>query len=467
MEISLLPFVVEALGYNKTIYKDIDRLYQKHRFKYYKAAKSHELYNHQIVTEGSLLQEEYCKKSLGIFLCINTDKKNNEGLEKIIRKGWPYPYLYVENHTEIDIGDFLNRMVKKAKGVGNLTDDDLNTSITMLVFLATNSEKKITENKASQTYFSMIMQRMDHYKDSCTQRISYSKISDIDKQKIKNLKSKIYEEFGIIKDFESIESCKSTRNFTDILDMIFDYEKLSACSLMSSINLSMQDIDELLYLYVISHTEYCAEDAVKFLITTIYIKYLAKAYKQVKEHYFANNKETMYIELEGLEQELNDTKAELSQKNAAIIELQKHLEQKDRELVRLRKELEVEKENRQEFNSLREFMFSLDKQQEYTSERPDLSKLNSVRGLILGGHPKWQEKMKELLPEFTFLSTDNINFDINIVKNIDIAFVYTDYLNHAIYEKLITGLKKYNKRLEYLAYNVNENIVLQQIYQKL
>ena len=51
----------EALGYNKAIYGEIDDIYKKKRYEFYKLARENNLYNHQMITEGGLLQEEYCK----------------------------------------------------------------------------------------------------------------------------------------------------------------------------------------------------------------------------------------------------------------------------------------------------------------------------------------------------------------------------------------------------------------------
>lgn len=117
MELNLIPFVVEALGTNKTIYKDIDNLYQKHKYEFYKAAKEHELYTHQIVTEGSLLQEEYCKKALGILTVASQieDEGVYQELMKIMQKGFRWTYSYVQNRLSVSGNEYLNALDGNSK----------------------------------------------------------------------------------------------------------------------------------------------------------------------------------------------------------------------------------------------------------------------------------------------------------------------------------------------------------------
>ena len=86
-----------------------------------------------------------------------------------------------------------------------------------------------------------------------------------------------------------------------------------------------------------------------------------------------------------------------------------------------------------------------------------------MKGLIIGGHENWQRKMKELLPGFKFILPDALNFDVSILEGVEGIFVYTNYLNHGLYYKLINEVRKKDRPLYYLSYNINENIVLQQI----
>lgn len=481
-EFNLLPFVVEAFGYNKKIYKNIDRLYKKHRYKFYRAAKNNELYNNQIITECSLLQEEYCRKALGILMCLNTDKTVNEDLIKIVHKGWAYTCLYAENHSEINLGDFLEKFIRKNKGLDNLTDDDINANITILIFYSINLEKPIKQDETYKVFYKSSMARMSQYsgKDVIFNNKRYATVRSSDmspeeQTKLNELKKKIFAQYGQINSYNSLLDNKFKKYYIGRINFLFDYERVTS-SILNELNFTNKDVDEILSAYTahmendngiipnIEKAEKNINDTVNFLICSIYIKLLIKAYKQVKEHYFENNKETMFIELEGTEQELNIAKQELQSKNEKISNLQEQFEQKDKELSRLKNEVSELNQNQAELNSLREFMFNMDHKQEYSPEKIDVSRLKKVKGLILGGHPKWQDKMKGLLPDFTFIAPEALNFDVNILKNIDIIFIYTDYLNHAIYYRLMPEAQKLNIKIQYLAANTNTDIVLQEIY---
>lgn len=465
MNVNLFPFFIEALGVNKKIYKDIDKLYQKHKFEFYKAAKEHELYNHQIVTEGSLIQEEYCKKALGILAGAGDKQEVLDELNNIIRKGFTYTYLYVNNHETIDMDKFIKALEKKYKGLANISDDELHANLTVLVILAMNNDKIINKDSPMYEAFCQAMNdRWEHYKQDNKTRIGIEKISDDDKKRIKDLKLALFNEYGRISNFWELLDKQFDKKGLEQWAFLFDYENLSSISIFQDIKFGDKDIDEILYLYIMTNKyNINIQEALSFLISSIYVKYLIKAYKQVKQMYFANNKETMFVELEGIENELQDCKDELSVKDNKILELQNRIEALERDNKRLWAEIVESEGNKQELNSLREFVFGLDNKQEYKVKELDFEGLKDLKGLIIGGHENWQRKMKELLPSFKFIPPDALNFDVSILEGVEGIFIYTNYLNHGMYYKLINEVRKKDLPLYYLNYNVNENIVLQQI----
>ena len=187
----LFPFTVEALGFNKNIYKDIDQLFQKYKYTFYKAAKEHYLYQHQIVTEGALLQEEYCKKALGILLCTDYAEEITNDLFNIFRKGWTYAYLFVENNIEIDLDKFMKNVIRKAGGLDKVSDDWLSSQIFAVYFIALNSGKSIIKNDLSKNFEQILFERWKHYEDGNSHRISLKNTSKEQLVKVKELKKQI------------------------------------------------------------------------------------------------------------------------------------------------------------------------------------------------------------------------------------------------------------------------------------
>lgn len=63
-------------------------------------------------------------------------------------------------------------------------------------------------------------------------------------------------------------------------------------------------------------------------------------------------------------------------------------------------------------------------------------RLKNLNVLIMGGHQVWQNRLKELYPDFKYLDSDNINYDINITRNADIVFFNTLHCSHTLYYRM-------------------------------
>lgn len=467
MATDLLPFVVQAIGHNKRIYKDIDKMYQKNKYEYYKAAKKHKLYNHIAIKEGSLLQEEYCKKVLGI-LVGNKDDEWVKDFDKLLKKGFEYTYTYVENHRRIDLEEFARAFMKKYKGEKDKYGVPIEHHVVILLFLAINdNDKEIVKNETHDKYLHLLNMLWEHSNHNET-RISLNKLTIEEKKEIKELKQAIYNEYGEIRNFDDIVIKRLDLEGLDLCGFLFDYEDLSSFSIFDEVKFTDKDIDEILYLFILNKEDLSdIKNITKLFISYMYIKYMIKAYKKVKETYFKNNKETMYIEIEELEKSLNTATQKLFAQKQELNKLQQQLEKLERENKRLKTELEEERKNRNELIGLREFMFSLDRQEEYNiKEEIDMEFLRNYKSVIIGGHEKWQQRMKELLPNFIFIHPDQTNFDTKILENIDIIFIYVNYLNHGIYYKVMSAIEGKNIKVAYLNQQ-NEDKVLQEIYQKI
>lgn len=466
MEINILPFVIEALGNNKKVYKDIDKLYQTYKYEFYKAAKEHELYNHQIVTEGSLVQEEYCKKVLGIIAGAGEKEDVYIELDKIIKKGFSWTYTYVEKHPKIEVAKYLKAFLKKHNGPIDADGNVIDRHFIILILLSVNNNIELIQDDIYNKFMGDIKFRWDHYQDEESTRISIDKSSDECKKKMQELKIAIFKKYGAFRNFDEMLSREFEKKELEQCAFLFDYENLSSISIFEDIKFTEKDLDEILYLYVLNTKETDVTEATKYLISYMYIRYLIKAYKKVKEMYFENNKETMFLELEGLEKSLHSTEQKLFSAKQDLSELQNKYELLEKENFRLKKELEQERKNREELNSLREFLFSLDKEEGFIEEKINPEELKNYKAVVIGGHEKWQQRMKELLPNFIFIHPDNLNFDIRLLDGIEIVFVYVNYLSHGIYYKVMSAIEGTNIKVAYLN-RQNEDKVLQKIYKEI
>lgn len=66
--------------------------------------------------------------------------------------------------------------------------------------------------------------------------------------------------------------------------------------------------------------------------------------------------------------------------------------------------------------------------------------LRSKKILIIGGHANWQNRIKEVYPKLTYMDSDNVNFDVTILKNADYIFFNTLHCSHTMYFKVKDNL---------------------------
>lgn len=467
LDLNLLPFLCEAFSTNNKIYKYIDDLYKKNKFEYYKLAKSHELYDHPIASEGSLLQEEYFKKSLGIFIKLQQESELINSIVPIIKYGWSYVYNYINTHTTINLEEFTKNFVHKNKGLNNITDDDMNSNVIMLFFLSQYFEKEIEESELFTNFIKSLLYRMEHYKGK--DRVNYAKISKEDLKLIRSIILSL-KKIGLSKHLNNTLKDEDLHRYLNCLDLIFDYESISLVSIVNDVKFTNKDLEEIIYLYLLYKNniknieDVDINEISKFVIDLLHIRYFSKAYKIVKQHYFQNNKETMYVDIEEKELELEEVKKErLLLQDTKENLLNTTLEQ-EKEIIRLKEELNKATENKEELNKLREFIFNFDNLDiSSTADPTDYNKLKNLNAIIIGGHPNWQHKMKNYLSNCKFISPEALNFDTSIFNNVEIVFIYTNYLNHAMYYRVMTEIKDKDIQLQYLKANTNIDIVLNQI----
>nr|WP_294487031.1 hypothetical protein [uncultured Anaerosporobacter sp.] len=463
-KINLIGFLCEACGQNKKIYVNIDMIYKKRKYEFYKLSRESDWYNHPLITGGSLIQEEYSKKTLGILLYISGAPNDTEiasDIFNMFKSGWAYAFTHL-NLPKISLSTFMQRFIKKNGGLENVTDDDINANLIILIAMSLITGKTIIEDDFYHHIFQCFSERLEHYESN--NRINITQLSHDDKENMIAIKSMIFNKVGKITDFMTLLDCLSGDMLNEQVSFLFDYENLSS-SIFHCVEFTSKDVDEIIFLYYTYHKDLDkidVDDAVKFYLYSLYIKYLIKCYKQVKAHYFENNKETQFAELEAKEKEVIKLSSMLEQKETTEMNLINRINELTKKVERMSVELENEAHKNKELNSLREFVFRLDSQVSYKETDIDYSRLKQLNAVIIGGHERWQAKMKESLPKCTFIHTDMNNFDVNILNSVNDVFFYVNYLNHPIYYKVINYIRGKNKKIHYLNQQ-NEKLILMEM----
>lgn len=479
MEINILPFLCEAFSINKRIYKDVDKIYNADKIKFIEAAKKDIYYNHLVAQEGNIEQEYYFKKSLGIFNVAKEDIEVADEVINICKKGWRYAYNYIEQNNTIRLSLFLDRLIRKVKGLDHITDDELNSNIIIVLFLAQQLEKNMdTTDKLYITATENYILRIEHYEKR--NRININNISKEEFKKLKSLELKIKNEnkIGTIPSSYRFDSSKyeglvvninkltKDDKFFGAFEYIFDLENISLISIVAENYLKSKDIQELIYCYTQfqNEEEFTYDELKKFLYPAIQIRYLCREYKKAKEFFFKNFNEELYEEISQVECENRETKKSNLLLQDENEKLKLEIEELKRENKRLKQELEEGENTKEELNKLREFIFNLEDLEDYKEdEEIDYNKLKKLNAVIIGGHQQWQSKMKEYLPTCKFISPEALNFDVSILSNVDKVFIYTNYLNHGMYYKVINEVRQKGLNIKYLKANTNEKIILNQI----
>ncbi len=227
------------------------------------------------------------------------------------------------------------------------------------------------------------------------------------------------------------------KRWRDALEFIFDTENVTA-SILDDALLTDDSFDEITSVYNMCFPD--KTQAMEFFVSGIFVKRLIRSYGVVKQQFWTNTAETVLPELDSLQRQVALATAErnqLQQANRALADQVHHLTRKAaseynrataekqneiRQLTDRVKEIEEQSDaDRRELAGLRDLFFGLSTADDAPSESEfGLAELGNVRGLIAGGHERWQQRMKTLLPNFSFLHTDVLNFDPSLFRSVNI-----------------------------------------------
>ena len=90
-----------------------------------------------------------------------------------------------------------------------------------------------------------------------------------------------------------------------------------------------------------------------------------------------------------------------------------------------------------------------------------VNKLQDYKVTVIGGHSNWTQKLKSILPGWTFIKpqvSDVIN-EKNIL-NVDFVYFFTDFLSHSTYYRYMNFIRKNNLKFGYVhSVNPEANII--------
>ena len=480
MDLTIL--VAEAIYSNKEAKERILKLYKENKFKAYSVAKESELYSHHIITDGNIEREVSLKRILGVLLLMD-DPDICKSIINILQKSFKRLFNYIKNENEINIETVSNKFTND-----NMSDDEYNGILYMSIFLAEIIlDKRFITNDPYRILVDSMKRRIIVNLEDGNRRFSYQNLNSEELEngrKILNRIRNIYKvAFNYIDEIFNISDLE-IKKYIDSLSLLFDSEDLMVSSIASSQVIEESILEEICSLYYIKFKNQNKNDAVKFLIASLFIKLSIISLKDVKNFYFQNNQETMFFEISNFENEIVEMKNEnnflqksLDEKNRELDilkkryknEIENDLIEKERKIKILRDEI-IEMKNeynslKEETSKLREYIFLADENDIRMNEIEKIPKIFNEKGLIIGGHSKFfKEKIEQFLPNFTFIDGDSYSNKESLenIKNFDVIFFYTDYLGHPAYVKAISQIRKNGKKFGYISHS-NPELALKEI----
>ncbi len=453
---NMIPLWAESLSLKAFVADDLDRIYQRNKLQMYAIGRASEAYDCVICKRLPLDRQLRFKKSVCIIEYVYyLVEHNDEGMEnkevqcilcdldRIFKKAYKELYSNIIRIKKTDIFDFKSFF----KDFDNMTTESFVSSIAALLWFFENYCPDKTD--AINTLQDCLVQR--NYENVMSPP-RYGDVLKEDKKIIDSMISSlkvnyIHEMFVVTKG-----------NFDSYVQFLYDNLDLSPLTLFEEYPLTKQDLREVVTCFYFSslYKEQGEAALDSFIVWGLHLRLLLKSYNGVKKIFFQNNQETLFDELKMKEEKLKQISEELqsqefrltqekkalTNENTAII---KENEELRRKLKKMESELAAASDHKAELDALREFAFKFQSDDlTDTVQNVDFEKIDAAAGIIIGGHPNWQKKMKERLPNWTFISSDLRKFDSDLLRKRKHIVLNTSSMNHALYYFTMNNIKHDN-----------------------
>lgn len=202
--------------------------------------------------------------------------------------------------------------------------------------------------------------------------------------------------------------------------------------------------------------------------------YRKKERKDLNIQQLLKNKEGQLVkaedEVKELRKQLADKDMELRSQSGVIEKLRNSKDKQERKVKSLQEYqdfLEVQLEElTDKYESILIDLNKDDVNSINLVERSLKSKLKGLKVLVIGGHVNWQNKLKEIYPEFSYIASDNVNFNVGMLKTADLVFFNILHCSHTLYYRVKENINwgrdksEYKDRLVYVNSNGLEDFSL-------
>lgn len=454
---------------------DIDKIYKEDPNRYRHLALQSEYMQLPQFNEMSLTQKLYFIKALGIILgrChFDTEAQSiefDEAIISIAKKRWKKIYRYVYNSSQFIAMSEIDRLIPYEGSQHE--SQEMYTRFCMTMFFCYYFFKQVNTNDEVTKYYAMLYSQ--YGTKNLSQQFEMSQYDEAFRSAVQKY-IKFAEKFLSFEDILEDKENKETGRMRDLSTVPFAINDLDPTSIYLENVPSKQMIQQLVIGYILITKEY-EPDKEKFINYMIHVRVsqaMCQSYKKYEKYILTVQEEFdhFYLEQEESKKRVSDLTQTIRQKDDKIkslqdqiIQLNKQLESEITKNRKLNMYIDENKYNHQELCALREFVFSIETEKECEPEEKEIYCIEEMKGIIIGGHPSFHGKLKHYVPNFKYISVEQLNFDTSIITPESCLFFITGYLSHAMYYKCIDVARECGAKVAFIN-QTNVELAMKEIH---
>lgn len=468
-----------GIAKNKDIKKEVDKIYFSDQLKYYNATIDSACANYIVIKQGTIDQELYARKVLGILLSAEDDSNLRSKIIKVLRKYYPVIYNAVRKQ---DKEKLKNKYMKM-----DIVSRNLEAKFDAAIYLY--FAVYISPEKVDHGFIMSILNDIEEFEFRSLINQNIEAELERYKTEIQEIKTLIKRGYGKIFNYKDIirHANEEVRNFGFFLEDVFATNQININHLFQEYDFI--NMDKIILSYVRAVKDKNPALMAPSIISGMFIQQLISEYKTAKKMYIENSSESVQYQLKFMEENLNFAENENKLLKVKVEELNKEkivyeknltyelnnlnnihkqeIEKMETRIKELEYKLNEEKNLRLEIESLREYELNLSEENYSEEDQKNLyDYIQNKKIIIIGGDKEWRRKFRIKYPEIRTLNGFNENFDINILNNSDYIFFYTKYMNHPTFHKAMSYIKFNKCEFGYIG-KTNINLVEQEIIEKI
>lgn len=522
IEINIRYELIKALGTNDLLQEEITSIYEKNKPEYYKLYRESGFYRDMGFEVYPIRYYRSLQMVSGIVEKCYAEN-NFIPLNRIIKKGYNKLYRYITQTSMVHFNKVMSIILNERK-LEDLTEEEILHNYVIVIYISTRENKpcqgvdvmmdfihkqlNITidslrayhlekelekENELDEFYSPEDIEKINKTSDDILfgkKMMSFNNLLDIYIEK--NLK-KLFKQNGF--DYDNNEDDTLYYNLRH--EVFVQGGNASVIGFFSAMLKSfgffepmcIQPVTELernkfllRFHNLYKSNKLSEKDKDIISIASFFLMVIVQEYRDLRENYLVKMEEEQEFDRIELErntnyelEELRLDKARLQQQLKTVKEekkestekLKKEVMELEKKNKRLQLELDKKSENDNELIALREYVFAekFEKQPDVTSEDM-IEAIKEKKLTIIGGHDNWVNKMKEVFPDYVYLSVDEKGRSFDMLKRENQKIVFNTATNsHSIYKKLIKNMNPTNQ-LMYLNGNFNIDKTIEMIYDR-